>query len=53
MGLSEALEFRVSSILVPLLCDLKNHVIIGSALPRERLLIEQGYLFVAGTPMIF
>jgi hypothetical protein len=53
----EALEFGTSPILVPLLCGLKNHGIIGSALPGGRFLIvnliEQGYLLVAGTPMIF
>jgi hypothetical protein len=53
----EALEFKTSPILVPLLCGLKNHVIIGSALPEERFLIinliEQGYLLVVGYPMIF
>jgi hypothetical protein len=53
----EALEFGTSPILVSLLCDLKNHAIIGSALPVRRLLIinliEQGYLLVVGYPMIF
>jgi hypothetical protein len=53
----EVLEFGTSLILVPLLCVLKNHGIIGSALPRGRLLIvnliEQGYLLIVGTPMIF
>jgi hypothetical protein len=53
----EALEFRTSLILVPLLCGLKNHGIVGSTLLGERLLIvnliEQGYMLVAGTPMIF
>jgi hypothetical protein len=37
--LVETLEFETSLILVPLLCGLKNYGIIGSALPRERLLI--------------
>jgi hypothetical protein len=53
----EALEFGTSPILVPLLCGLKNHDIISSALLGGRFLIvnliEQGYLLVAGTPMIF
>jgi hypothetical protein len=35
----EALEFEPSLILVPLLCGLKNHDIIGSALSGERFLI--------------
>jgi hypothetical protein len=46
----EALEFGTSPLLISLLCDLKNHVIIGSALPVQRFLIinliEQGYLLV-------
>jgi hypothetical protein len=47
----KAFEFRPSSlILVPLICDLKNHDIVGSALPVEKFLIidliEQGRLFV-------
>jgi hypothetical protein len=53
----EALEFRISPILIPLLYGLKNYCIIGYALPGERLLIvnliEQEYLLVAGTPMTF
>jgi hypothetical protein len=53
----EALEFGTNPILVSLLCDLKNHAIISSALPVRRLLIinliEQGYLLVVGYPMIF
>jgi hypothetical protein len=53
----EALEFGPSPILVPLLCDLKNHGIVSSALPRGIFLIvnliEQLHLLVAGTPMIF
>jgi hypothetical protein len=53
----EALEFSTSPILVSLLCDLKNHAIVGSALPVQRLLninlIEQGYLLIVGYPMIF
>jgi hypothetical protein len=55
--LVEALEFSTSLIFVPLLCGLKSHDIVGSALPEGRLLIvnliEQGYLLVAGTPMNF
>jgi hypothetical protein len=47
----KTLEFRPSSlILVPLICDLENHDIVGSALPVEKFLIidliEQGRLFV-------
>jgi hypothetical protein len=42
---------------MPLLCGLKNHDIIGSALTGGRLLIvnliEQGYTLVAGTSIIF
>jgi hypothetical protein len=53
----EALEFGTSPILVSLLCNLKNHVIVGSALPVRIFLIinliEQGYLFVVAYPMIF
>jgi hypothetical protein len=53
----EALEFSTSSILVSLLCDLKNHAIVGSALPVRRFLIinliEQGYLLVVRCPMFF
>jgi hypothetical protein len=53
----EALEFSTSSILVSLLCDLKNYVIVSSALPVRIFLIinliEQGYLIVVGYPMIF
>jgi hypothetical protein len=53
----EALEFSTSLIFVPLLCGLKNHDIVGSALPLRRLLIinliEQGYLVVVSYPMIF
>jgi hypothetical protein len=52
----KALEFGPNPILVPLFCGLKNHGIVGSTLPEGRLLIvnliEQGYLLVAGTPMI-
>jgi hypothetical protein len=52
----EALEFRPNLILVLLLCGLKNHI-VGSALPGGSFLIvnliEQGHMFVAGTPMIF
>jgi hypothetical protein len=53
----EALEFGTSPILVTLLCGLKNHGIVGSALPGGRFLIinliEQEYLLVVGYPMIF
>jgi hypothetical protein len=53
----EALEFSTSPILVSLICDLKNHAIVDSALPVRRFLIinliEQGYLLVVGYPMIF
>jgi hypothetical protein len=53
----EALEFGPSPIFVPLLCGLKNHDIVGSALSGGNLLIvnliEQGHMPVAGTPMIF
>jgi hypothetical protein len=53
----EAIEFGTSLILVSLLCGLKNYDIVGSALPGGRLLIinliEQGYLLVACTLMIF
>jgi hypothetical protein len=53
----EALEFGTSPILVPLICGLKNHGIVGSALPGRRFLIinliEQGYLLIVGYPMIF
>jgi hypothetical protein len=53
----EVLEFRCSPILISLLCGLKNYDIIDSALPIESLLIanliEQGYLLVTRTPMIF
>jgi hypothetical protein len=53
----EALEFETSLILVPLLYDLKNYDIVGSALSGESFLIinliEQGYLLVVGYPMIF
>jgi hypothetical protein len=51
------LEFGPIPILVPLLCGLKNHDIIGSALAGGSFLIvnliEQGHLLVTGTPMIF
>jgi hypothetical protein len=44
------IKFGTSRILVPLFCGLKNHDIVGSALPGGRLLnvnlIEQGYLLV-------
>jgi hypothetical protein len=53
----ETLEFGPSPILVPLLCDLKNYDVIGSTLHGGSILIvnliEQGHLFVVGTPMIF
>jgi hypothetical protein len=53
----EAIEFGTSLILVSLLCGLKNYDIVGSVLPGGRLLIvnliEQGYLLVACTLMIF
>jgi hypothetical protein len=53
----EALEFNTSPIFVSLLCDLKNHAIVGSALPVRRFLIinliEQGYLLVIGYQIIF
>jgi hypothetical protein len=53
----EVLKFGTSLILVPLLYGLKNHGIVNSALPGGRFfiinLIEQGYLLVAGYPMIF
>jgi hypothetical protein len=53
----ETIKFGTSLILIPLLYGLKNHVIVGSALPGRRVLIinliEQRYLLVAGTPMIF
>jgi hypothetical protein len=36
----EALELRVSNLaLVPLLCGLEHHVIMGSALPARRFLV--------------
>jgi hypothetical protein len=54
---AEALEFGTSPILVLLLCGLKNHGIIDSALSGGRFsiinLIEQGYLLFVGYPMIF
>jgi hypothetical protein len=48
----EALEFRPSSlILVPLLCGLENHGIVGSTLSAERFLIidliNQGHLLIS------
>jgi hypothetical protein len=53
----ETLEFGPSLILIPLLCGLKNHDIIGSALLGGSFLIlnliEQGHLLIARTPMIF
>jgi hypothetical protein len=53
----EALEFGTSPILIPLICGLKNHSIVGSALHGRRFLIinliEQGYLLIVGYPMIF
>jgi hypothetical protein len=53
----EVLEFRTSSILVPLLYGFKNYVIVGSALSKRRFLIinliEQVYLLVVGYSMIF
>jgi hypothetical protein len=53
----EALEFGTNPILVSLLCDLKNHAIVGSALPFQRFLIinliEQRYLLIVGYSMIF
>jgi hypothetical protein len=54
----EALEFRPSSlILVLLLCGLKNHLIVDSALLAGRFLIvyliEQGHLLVVGGPVVF
>jgi hypothetical protein len=53
----EALEFSIGPILISLLCDLKNHVIVGSVLPVQKFLIinliEQGYLLVVGYLMIF
>jgi hypothetical protein len=53
----EAHEFSTGPILVSLLCNLRNHVIIDSALHVQRFLIinmiEQGYLLVVGYPMIF
>jgi hypothetical protein len=53
----QVLGFGTSPILVSLLYDLKNHAIIGSALPVQRFLIinliEQEYLLVVGYPMIF
>jgi hypothetical protein len=53
----EALEFSISPILVSLLCNLKKHTIVGSALAVQIFLvinlIEQGYLLVVGYPMIF
>jgi hypothetical protein len=46
----ETLEFSISLILVSLLCDLKNHAIVGSTLSVRRFfiinLIEQGYMLV-------
>jgi hypothetical protein len=52
----EPLKFGPNPILVLLLCG-KNYDIVSSALPGGRLLIvnliEQEYLLVAGTPMIF
>jgi hypothetical protein len=56
-SLVEALKFGANSILVSLLCDLKNHAIVGSALPFRKFLIinliEQRYLLVVGYSMIF
>jgi hypothetical protein len=54
----KSLEFGASSaILVPLLCSLKDHDIIGSALLAGSLLIvdlvEQRHLLVIGGPVIF
>jgi hypothetical protein len=53
----KALTFGPNPILIPLLCGLKNHDIIGSALSKGRFLIvnliEQGHLLIAGTPMFF
>jgi hypothetical protein len=53
----EAFELGIRLILLPLLCGLKNYVIVSSALPEGRFLIidliEQEHLLVAGTPMIF
>jgi hypothetical protein len=53
----EALEFSPSPILVPLLCGLKNHDIVGSTLPGGSFLIvnliEKGHMLVTGTTMIF
>jgi hypothetical protein len=53
----EALKFETSSILIPLLCGLNNHGIIGSVSTGGRFLIinliEKGYLLVIGYPMIF
>jgi hypothetical protein len=54
----EVLKFVPSSlILVPQLCDLENHGIVGSALPAGRFLIvyliEQGYLLVVGGLVVF
>jgi hypothetical protein len=53
----EAFEFELNPIIVPLLCGLKNHDIVGSVLAGGSFLIvnliEQGHMFVAGTPMNF
>jgi hypothetical protein len=54
----EALELRVSNLaLVPLLCGLEHHVIMGSALPARRFLvvdlIKQEHVLVIGGPVVF
>jgi hypothetical protein len=53
----EVLEFDTSLILVSIICGLKNHDIVGSALPVRRFLIinliEQRYMLVIGYSLIF
>jgi hypothetical protein len=54
----EVFELRASSpALLPLLCSLKNHDIIGSALPARKFLVvdlfEYGHLLVVGGPVVF
>jgi hypothetical protein len=54
----KALEFRASStILVPLLCGIENHGIVGYALLAEIFLIvdliEHVHLLVVGGPVVF
>jgi hypothetical protein len=54
----EVFELRASSpALLPLLCSLKNHDIISSALPARKFLVvdlfEYGHLLVVGGPVVF